>query len=146
VAAGLVHDWWNAGEGVAHVRGEVRATPGAPGRPVDRFLSMLESVWSLGALGRVNARGLPDPLWLTAIAHEYRDVIRFTSPPAAVQSVLSPPVAALARRSGRDPLAADLHGPAAACAIADPGEAGLAALLSKPVGARAARGSLGDVS
>src|SRR5918999_5797238 len=32
VPAGTVHDWWNAGKGVAHVRVEVQATPEAPGR------------------------------------------------------------------------------------------------------------------
>jgi quercetin dioxygenase-like cupin family protein len=140
VPAGTVHDWWNAGDGVAHVRVEVAATPDAPGRPAARFGSMIETLWSLGALGRVNAQGLPDPLWLAAIAREYRDTIRFTKPPAAVQAALFGPLAAIARRTGRDPLAAELHGPAAACAIPDPGENGLAALLARPVGARAARG------
>jgi mannose-6-phosphate isomerase-like protein (cupin superfamily) len=140
VPAGTVHDWWNAGRGVAHVRVEVEATPEAPGRPATRFGSMIETLWSLGALGQVNAKGMPDPLWLAAIAREYRDVIRFTKPPAAVQAALFGPLAAIARRTGRDPLAAELHGPAAPCAIADPGEDGLAALLARRVGARAARG------
>jgi mannose-6-phosphate isomerase-like protein (cupin superfamily) len=139
VPAGAVHDWWNAGDGVAHVRVEVAATPAAPGRPAARFLSMIEAMWSLGALGQVNAQGVPRPLWLAASAREYRDAIRFTKPPAAVQAALFGPLAAIARRAGRDPLAAELHGPAAACAIADPGEEGLARLLARPVGARAAR-------
>jgi mannose-6-phosphate isomerase-like protein (cupin superfamily) len=140
VPAGAVHDWWNAGDGVAHVRVEVAATPAAPGRPAARFLSMIEAMWSLGALGRVNAHGVPRPLWLAASAREYRDAIRFTKPPAAVQAALFGPLAAIARRMGRDPLAAELHGPAAPCAIPDPGEDGLAVLLARPVGARAARG------
>ena len=140
VPAGTVHDWWNAGDGVAHVRVEVEAVPAAPGRPGDRFVSMIEVLWSLGALGRVNAKGMPDPLWLAAIAREYRDVMRFVKPPAAVQAALFGPLAALARSRGRDPLAGQLHGPAAACAIPDPGEDGLAALLERSVGARAARG------
>jgi hypothetical protein len=101
---------------------------------------MIEALWSLGALGRVNAKGVPGPLWLAAIAREYRDTIRFTRPPRAVQAALFGPLAALARRTGRDPLAPELHGPAGACAIADPGADGLAALLARPVGARAARG------
>jgi mannose-6-phosphate isomerase-like protein (cupin superfamily) len=140
VPAGTVHDWWNAGDGVALVRVEVAATPSAPGRPVARFVSMIEALWSLGALGRVNAQGLPDPLWLAAIAHEYRDAIRFIQPPAAVQRALFGALAAVARRTGRHPLAPELHGPAGACAIADPGEDGLATLLARPVGARTARG------
>lgn len=140
VPAGTVHDWWNAGDAVAHVRVEVIATPAAPGRPAERFVSMLEAAWSLGALGRVNAQGMPGPLWLAAVAREYRDAIRIVKPPAAVQAALFAPLAAIARRTGRDPLAAELHGPAAACAIPDPGDGGLAGLLARPVGARAARG------
>jgi mannose-6-phosphate isomerase-like protein (cupin superfamily) len=123
VPVGTVHDWWNAGAGVAHVRVQVEADPGAPGRPAARFVSMIEAAWSLGALGHVNAKGMPSPLWLAAIAREYADVIRFVRPPAFVQAALFGPVAALARRAGRDPLAPELHGPGAPCAIPDPGAA-----------------------
>lgn len=137
VPAGTVHDWWNAGDGVAHVGVEVAAIDATPAA---RFVSMIEAMWSLGALGRVNAQGMPGPLWLAAIAREYRDAIRLASPPAAVQAVLFGPLAEIARRSGRDPLAPELHGPAGACAIPDPGDDGLAALLARPVGTRAARG------
>lgn len=140
VPAGTVHDWWNAGSGIAQVRVKIAATPAAPGRPAVRFVSMIEAIWALGALGRVNAHGVPDLLWLTAIAHEYRDAIRLVKPPAAVQAVLFGPLAAIARRTGRDPRAPELHGPAGACAIPAPGEDELAALLSPVVGARAARG------
>ena len=101
---------------------------------------MIEAAWSLVALGRVNAKGMPDPLWLAALAHEYRDVIRFAVPPAIVQAALFGPLALIARRTGRDPRAAELHWPHAACAIADPGEEGLAAMLTRAVGAGAARG------
>jgi len=137
VPAGTVHDWWNAGDGVAHVHVEVMAAGGAAGQPAARFVSMIEALWSLGALGRTNAEGLAGPLWMAAIAREYRDAIRFTTPPAAVQTVVLGPLAAIARRTGRDPLKAELH---AACAILDPGEDGLAAILPRPVGAAAARG------
>lgn len=139
VPAGTVHDWWNAGNGVAHVRVEVEATPTAPGQPAARFASMIEALWSLGALGRVNAKGLPDPLWLAAIAREYSDAIHFVKPPAIVQTVLFGPLAAIARRTGRDPLAPELHGPDGACAIPDPGTEGLATLVARKVGTRAAR-------
>src|SRR5690349_16619759 len=117
VPAGTARDWWNAGEGLARVRVEVEATPSAPGQPASRFAAMIEALWSLGALGRVNAKGLPDPLWLAAIAREFSDAIRFVKPPAIVQTVVFGPLAALARRTGRDPLAPELHGTEAACAI-----------------------------
>jgi mannose-6-phosphate isomerase-like protein (cupin superfamily) len=139
VPVGTVHDWWNAGAGTAHVRVELEAAPAAPGEPAARFVSAIEAMWSLAARGRVNAAGMPDALWLAAIAREYRDVLVFMAPPAAVQRTLFGPLAALARRTGRDPLAPALHGRGAPCAIADPGEDGLAALLAQPVGARAAR-------
>src|SRR3954447_16991059 len=91
VPAGTSHDWWNAGDGVGHVGVEVAATQAAPGNPAARFVSMIEALWSLGALGRANGRGMPGPLWLAAIAHEYSDVIRFVKPPAAIQAALFRP-------------------------------------------------------
>lgn len=140
VPAGTLHDWWNAGSGIARVRCEVVAADGAPGRPPARVLAMIVTAWSLAVLGRVNAQGVPEPLWLATIAREYRDAIRVVTPPAVVQAVLFGPLAAIARRRGRDPFAPDVHGPTAACVLSDPGEDGLAALLAQPVGARAARG------
>jgi mannose-6-phosphate isomerase-like protein (cupin superfamily) len=137
VPAGTAHDWWNAGDGVAHVHVEVVAADGAAGEPATRFRSMIEALWSLGALGKTNVKGVADALWMAALAREYRDAIRFTSPPATIQTVVLGPLAAIARRTGRDPLAPQLH---AACAIADPGQDGLATILAQPVGAAAARG------
>jgi mannose-6-phosphate isomerase-like protein (cupin superfamily) len=139
VPPGTVHDWWNAADGVAHVRVRIEAAPGAPGRPAARFVSAIEATWSLGALGRTNAKGMPGPLWLAAVAREYRDVIRFTSPPGAVQAALFGPLAALARRTGRDPLDPALHGAGAPCAIPEPDEARLRELLARVAGAKAAR-------
>lgn len=139
VSPGVVHDWWNAGHSLAHVRVAVEAV-GPPGVPhAERFGSLVEALWSLGALGRVNSKGMPDPLWLAAIAHEYRDVTRFTRPPAFVQATLFPLLAALAGRTGRDPLAPELHGHAAPCVIDEPSEGRFRALLERPVEARAAR-------
>lgn len=42
-------------------------------------------------------------MWLAAIAREYRDAIRFTKPPATLQAAIFEPLAAIARRTGRDP-------------------------------------------
>jgi hypothetical protein len=36
-------------------------TATSAGRPAARVVSMIEALWSLGVLGRVNAQGLPDP-------------------------------------------------------------------------------------
>lgn len=140
VPAGTAHDWWNAGQGIARVRVTVEAAAGAPGRPASRFVELIEVLFSLGALGRVDAKGLPDPLWLAAIAMEYRDVARFVRPPAAVQPLVFGPLAALARRTGRNPRLAALHGSTAPCVIPEPSEVELGELLARGVGARAARG------
>ncbi len=139
VPVGVVHDWWNSGAGIARVRVEVEEAPGMPAGTADRFVAMIEAIWSLGALGKVNEKGMPDPLWLAAIAHEYRDVIRFASPPGVVQATLFPPLAAVARRVGRDPADPSLHGPGAPIWIDDPGD-DLDALLARHVGAGEARG------
>lgn len=136
-----VHDWWNAGDGIARVRVEVEAAPGAGAVTADRFVAMIETLWSLGALGKVNRKGMPDPLWLAAIAREYRDVIRFVRPPELVQALLFAPLAALAVRFRRDPLDPSLHGPAAPLWIEDPGDR-LPDLLARRVGAGAARGRI----
>jgi uncharacterized cupin superfamily protein len=138
VPVGTVHDWWNSGAGIARVRVEVEEAPGMPAGTADRFVAMIEAIWSLGALGKVNAKGMPDPLWLASIAHEYRDVIRFVSPPGVVQATLFPPLAAAARRFGRNAADPSLHGPGAPVWIDDPGD-GLDALLARHVGAAEAR-------
>lgn len=137
IPIGTVHDWWNAGAGIARVRVEIEAVPSTPGG-THRFIEMIEAVWSLGALGKVNEAGMPDPLWLAAIAHEYKDTIRFVKPPAAVQAVVFPPLAAIARSLGRNPADPSLHGPDAPLWIDDPGDE-FDALLAQHVGAAAAR-------
>jgi quercetin dioxygenase-like cupin family protein len=139
VAVGVVHDWWNRGDGIARVLVEVEAAPHVPGPTAGRFVAMIETLWSLGALGKVNAKGMPDALWLAAIAREYRDAIRFAKPPAILQTLLFAPLAALARRSGRDPAAPELHGSHAPIWIADPGD-DLTQLLQQRVTAAGAHG------
>lgn len=139
VPVDTVHDWWNSGSGIARVEVAVEVAPGAPPESAERFIGMIEAVWSLGARGEVGGDGRPDPIWLAAIGHEYRDVIRLERPPAAIQTVLFPVLAAAARLRGRRPDDPALHGPAAAMYIEDPGD-GLDALLAHQVGAGEARG------
>ncbi|WP_205698340.1 cupin domain-containing protein [Conexibacter sp. SYSU D00693] len=112
VEPGRRHDWWNAGDGVAQVI--VTVTPGL------RFMGMIETLFGLAALGQVNAKGMPDPLWLAAIAHEFSDVVVFTRPPAVVQRAVFGPLAAIARRTGRDPLDPALHGEQCPAVVLDP--------------------------
>jgi quercetin dioxygenase-like cupin family protein len=96
VPAGTVHDWWNATDEEVEVLVDV-----TPGR---RFELMVTTVWGLARDGRTNAKGMPGPLQLAVIGREFRDVIRFTRPPAFVQAALFAPMAALGRARGYLPV------------------------------------------
>jgi mannose-6-phosphate isomerase-like protein (cupin superfamily) len=136
IPLGARHDWWNGGSGRAQVRFKLESSDHA--NPMaGRFLSAIETAFGLAALGKTNSKGMPSPLWLAAMAHEYRDVMVFTRPPAAVQSALFGPLAALARRLGRDPLASELHGADCPARIPAPDESERDALLRRRVGSAA---------
>jgi len=139
VPAGTVHDWWNSGSGIARVEAAVEVAAGAAPASAERFIGLIEALWSLGALGAVGDDGMPDPIWLAAIGREYRDVIRFEQPPAPIQAVLFPLLATTARVLGRRPDDPALRGPGAAMYIEDPGD-GLDALLTHRVGVGTVRG------
>jgi quercetin dioxygenase-like cupin family protein len=81
VPAGMRHDWWNAGDTDAGVL--VELSP-----PEPRFEALIATLFGLANAGKTNSKGLPDPFQLALIAREYADVIRFTKPPAPVQTVL----------------------------------------------------------
>lgn len=126
VPAGEPHDWWNASDEVARVKVDVEATPGS-GPMAGRFAAMIEAGFGLANTGRTNDQGLPTPLWLASLAHEYGDVIRFVKPPRAIQRAIFGPLAVLARHTGRDVTAAWLHGPGCPAQITAPAERELAA-------------------
>ena len=92
VAAGMRHDWWNAGDEEARVRIEFR--------PAARFEAMILNLFGLAQDGKTNARGLPNVLQLALFAREFEDVIRLTYPPRALQIVLFGLLAPLARLLG----------------------------------------------
>ena len=93
VPAGVVHDWWNAGDG--NLRAHVTVTP--PGR----FIVMIGAVWGLATLGRSNAKGMPGLLDGALLAEAFGDELVFERPPRAVQRALVATVAPIARRRGR---------------------------------------------
>ncbi|UJA21428.1 cupin domain-containing protein [Thermoleophilia bacterium SCSIO 60948] len=95
IEPGVVHDWWQVGPDPA--RAVVEVVPGV------RFTEMVGSLFGLAREGKVNPEGLPDPLQLIVMAHEYRETIAFTSPPALVQRVLFPPLAIVGRLVGKRP-------------------------------------------
>lgn len=96
VPAGTVHDWWQVGEEEAQVVVEVF--------PGHRFVEIVGSLFGLARDGKVNPEGMPDPLQLAVMAHEYRDTIVFTKPPPVVQRLTIPPLAMLGRLAGKKPI------------------------------------------
>jgi mannose-6-phosphate isomerase-like protein (cupin superfamily) len=93
VAPKVPHDWWNESDTPVSVIVEVE-----PAEP--RFAMMIATLFGLANSGRTNSKGLPGPLLGALIAREYADVIRFTRPPAAVQAVALPVLAAIGRARG----------------------------------------------
>ncbi|HWM92216.1 MAG TPA: cupin domain-containing protein [Thermoanaerobaculia bacterium] len=92
VPRGVVHGWWNAGDGEAHIVVEV--TPGA------RFVKMVLNLFGLAQDGRTDKKGMPDLLQLALLTREFGDVIRFTWPPRPVQRALFGFLAPVARLRG----------------------------------------------
>lgn len=92
VAPGTWHRWWNPGEGVVRIRVRIE--------PAMRFQEAILIAWGLCADGHTNAEGRPSPLLGALLATRYRSELRYRQPPDAVQRLLFPPLAALARRRG----------------------------------------------
>jgi mannose-6-phosphate isomerase-like protein (cupin superfamily) len=92
VVPGTWHRWWNAGQEEVQVRVRVE--------PAMRFEEAILVVWGLCADGHTNAEGRPSPLFGALLATRYRPEVRFRQPPDAVQRLLFPPLAALARLRG----------------------------------------------
>jgi len=81
IPRGSWHDWWNAGDDEEAVARVVVSDGG-------RFLLMIENLFGLASEGHSNEKGMPHPLQLTMFATEFRDVIVFKRPPAALQTLL----------------------------------------------------------
>ena len=92
VAPGTWHRWWNAGEGEVRILARVE--------PAMHFEEAILVGWGLCTDGHTNAAGRPSPLLGALVATRYRREIRFRQPPDAVQRLLFPPLAALARLRG----------------------------------------------
>jgi hypothetical protein len=61
---------------------------------------MIETLFGLARDGHTNDKGMPDPLQLAMFATEYRDVMVFRRPPAAVQSLAFGLLRPIARARG----------------------------------------------
>jgi mannose-6-phosphate isomerase-like protein (cupin superfamily) len=94
VPAGKRHRFSNAGDGEARVRVEVR--------PALRIEELFETTVALADEGRVMSSGMPKPLELALFVREYKREARAPFPPLWVVRAATAPLAALARRLGRD--------------------------------------------
>ncbi|HZO35534.1 MAG TPA: cupin domain-containing protein [Solirubrobacteraceae bacterium] len=92
VAPGIVHDWWNAGDG--NLRARITVSP--PGL----FAAMIGAVWGLGVLGRTNAKGMPGLLDAALLAEAFGNEMVFERPPRPIQRALVTLIAPIARRRG----------------------------------------------
>lgn len=77
VEPGTPHRFWNAGDTPALFRCEVR--------PTLAFERLLETMYQLARDGKVNRRGLPNPLRLAVIAGAHFDDVRLPFPPQWLQ-------------------------------------------------------------
>jgi mannose-6-phosphate isomerase-like protein (cupin superfamily) len=92
VMPGTWHRWWNAGQDEVQIRARVE--------PALRFEEAILVAWGLCTDDHTNAEGRPSPLLGALLATRYRREIRYRQPPDAVQRLLFPALAALARRRG----------------------------------------------
>ena|ERR1700742_1475978 len=104
VPPGMPHDWWNAGTEDADVLVELDP-------PSERFEMLIATTFGLANAGKTNAKGMPSPLQLALIGREFQDVIRFTSPPAAVQRAVFAALGPIARLRGHRAIYPELLGP-----------------------------------
>jgi mannose-6-phosphate isomerase-like protein (cupin superfamily) len=77
VPAGTPHKFWNAGDEEAHFVCEVRPALG--------FEQLIQTMFGLAAEGKVNRKGMPNPLRLAVIANHHFDDVRLPFPPAWMQ-------------------------------------------------------------
>src|SRR4051794_26429412 len=94
VPAGKVHDFANAGDETAHVRVTIS--------PALKMEEMFETTVALATEGKVMKSGMPKPLELALFVREFDDEARAPFPPRFVVHAVTAPLAAIARRRGRD--------------------------------------------
>jgi mannose-6-phosphate isomerase-like protein (cupin superfamily) len=92
VAPRIDHAIWNGNDTPARLRWEVR--------PALRTEEFFEAFWRLAEEGRVTGAGVPPPLHSAVLLREFRQEFRLARPPALVQALVFPPLAALGRALG----------------------------------------------
>jgi mannose-6-phosphate isomerase-like protein (cupin superfamily) len=88
--AGVLHNWWNAGEGLLEVSG--RAVPAGD---LDRYLQALFSVLN------ASESGTPSIFYLAHVLWRHRHTQAVMTPPLAIQRIVFPLVLLLGRVLGK---------------------------------------------
>ena len=94
VPAGKVHAFANAGDVAAHVRVTVS--------PALKMEQLFETTVALAEEGKVMKSGMPKPLELALFVREFGDEARAPFPPQFVVRTAMAPLAAIAKRRGRN--------------------------------------------
>jgi mannose-6-phosphate isomerase-like protein (cupin superfamily) len=95
VAASVSHTWWNSGPGTLEMVGRLE--------PAGRFQTFIETIYGLIRDGKVTSRGIPRPLQMAVIAHEFRNDVVFAAIPGPARRLLLPLLAAIGRMRGYRP-------------------------------------------
>jgi cupin domain len=88
--AGVVHSWWNAGEVLLELSGQV-----IPAVDLDHFLQALFAVLNAGTSGR------PSIFYLAHVLWRHRHTQAVMTPPLAIQRIIFPLVLLLGRILGK---------------------------------------------
>ena len=94
VPAGKVHDFANAGSEAARVRVTIS--------PALKMEEMFETNVALANEGKVMTSGMPKPLELSLFVREFHEEVRAPFPPHPVVRAVTAPLAAVAKRRGRN--------------------------------------------
>ena len=93
IPKGVPHVWENAGEEDLHMIIEFR--------PALRSEEFFESYFGLGQDGKTNPKtGLPSPIRMAVLLHEFRDEIHLVKPPLLVQRIVFGTLALVGRLLG----------------------------------------------
>ena len=92
VPAGVPHNWWNPSDEEAATLIQLR--------PAFDMETLFETMFGLAADGRVNKRGMPNPLQMLVLARAYRREVTPSPPLSWVTGPLSTALAPIGRRLG----------------------------------------------
>jgi quercetin dioxygenase-like cupin family protein len=98
VEPGTPHRFWNAGREEARFLCEIR--------PALEFESLIETMFTLAAVGKTNRKGMPNPLRLAVIARSHFNTVQLPFPPVWMQRAGLAVGAATGRLLGYRPTAA----------------------------------------